>query len=54
MVDSLINLFIYLVHFFLSLFALRGYLSIHSHITYIIYDLGALRVALMIQVIGFL
>ena len=39
---------------FIIPFSLIDYLSIHAHITCIVYDLGALIVALKIPITGFL
>ena len=42
----------FLVFPFIISCVLIGYLSIYAHITYIVHDLGSLRVAQNIQVMG--
>ena len=42
----------FLSFLFIILFTLNGYLSIHVHITCIVHDFGALRVAQKIQVMS--
>ena len=39
---------------FIISFTLIGYLSIHAHISYIIYDLNALKVIQKMQVMNFM